>query len=85
MLIDTLDTFPLVRLQHTESFEYLMGQRPVKVLNFQARPSPSTAALRAAVELLEAGDKLRMLTLEHLDIAVDDELNWVAIGAVSRL
>ena len=71
-------------MQHTESFEDLVCKGLVMVLNYQARPCPSATVLRAAVKLLETGNELRMLTLEHLDIAVGGERNWVAIGEVGR-
>ena len=71
-------------MEHTEGFENLVCKGLVMVFNLQARPCPSTAVLRAAVKLLETGNELRMLTLEHLDIAVDGERTSVAIGEVGR-
>ena len=67
-------------MQHAESFEYLVYTGPFMTPRFQARPSPPIAVLRVAVKLLETGLQLAILTLEHLDIAVDGEWDWIATG-----
>ena len=64
---------PLGDLQHTESSGYLARKGLIAIFNFQARFCLSTAVLRAAAKLLEIGDELFLLKLEHSDTAGNSE------------
>ena len=57
-----------------------MYTRPVMTPSFQARPSPPIVVFHVAVKLLETGLQLAIFTLEHLDIAVNGERDWIATG-----
>ena len=75
----------IIRVQHSESFEYLVCKRLVIPAKFYARPGPSFALLHATVKLLETSGELRVLTHEHLDFAENGELEELTVREMSKL